>query len=118
MYGGYEFSELSVILLVLPVAVMLIVAAINSDTINNFILKTKGTDKLDSPVSNKEAWEAGFKLFYTLLCFSVLILFFLNTAHSIVNGQWFRNFFRYLFLATLIGAFFYVIWRIGEYLKD
>lgn len=118
MYGFFEFQELIVILITIPVLVMLIVAAINSDTINNFVLKTKGTDKTDSPISNKEAWEAGFKLFYTLLCFSILILFFLHTSHSIVKGQWFRNFFKYAFLASLIAACFYVIWRIGEYLND
>jgi len=102
MYIGYSFQEITILLLAIPLLVMLIVAMLNFDTINNFILKTEGSNKLNSVISNKEAWQAGFTMFYTLLWFSVLTIIFLYIYDSITEGQWFINIFRYIFLIVLV----------------
>ncbi len=111
MYNGYSFQEIIVLLLATPVFLMVLVAFLNVDGINNLVLKTSGTSRLNSFMPNKEAWQAGFKVFYTLLCLSVLTILILYTHDSITEGQWFKDFFRWIFLIILAGSGISIIYR-------
>lgn len=117
MYNGYSFQEIIALLLATPVLLMVLIAFLNSDGINNLILKTNGTSKLNSFMSNKEAWEAGFKVFHTLLAISVLTILFLYTHDSITEGQWFKNFFRWIFIIILVGGGISIFYRVITYLS-
>jgi hypothetical protein len=117
MYNGYSFQEIIALLLATPVLLMVLVAVFNSDGLNNLILKTSGSNRLDSSISNKEAWQAGFKVFYTLLCLSVLTILFLYTHDSMVEGQWFKNFFRWIFIIILVGGGISIFYRVITYLS-
>ena len=116
MYNGYSFREIIFLLLTLPVLFMVLVAVFNSDGLNNLILKTSGSNRLDSLISNKEAWQAGFKVFYTLLCFSVLTILILYTHDSITEEQLFKNFFRWIFLIILAVSGISILYRAITYL--
>jgi len=82
MYNGYSFQEIIVLLLATPVFLMVLVAFLNVDGINNLVLKTSGT--------------------------SILILY---THDSITEGQWFKDFFRWIFLIILAGSGISIIYR-------
>ena len=117
MYSGFSFQEIIALLLATPFLIMVLIAFLNSDGINNLILKTSGTSKLDSFMPNKEAWSAGFKVFYTLLAISVLTILCIYTHDSLVDGQWFKNFFRWVFLIILVGAGISILYRAITYLS-
>jgi len=104
MYIGFSFQEIIVLLITTPLLIMVLVAVVNSDGLNNLILKTTGSSKLDSAISNKESWQAGFKIFYTLLSLSVLTILCLYTHDSLVDGQWFKNFFKWIFIIIFLGG--------------
>ena len=100
MIFGYTFSEILVVFIIMPIAFMLIIAAMDFDIINNRITKSSISKNTASFVPNAIAWKAGFKVFYHLIILVIPIFFILNSIDGIKEEEWFLNILRYIFIAV------------------
>lgn len=111
MYFGYTFIEIIILYLAIDLLLSVLIAFLDIELLNNFILKTKGENKVNSIISNKEGWKAGYKVFKFLLVLGILGLLFLFTYTSIEKEEWLINFFKIIFLLILGYSFFKILFK-------
>ncbi len=118
MEHEFSFQEISLLLLALPVLALSVIAFLDIDAVNNAILKKRGTNAYDPWISNKEAWKAGLKAFYTLTSLSAISILSLYTYHSITDGQWFKNFLKWIFLIILATTWVSIAYRAIQHMAS
>jgi hypothetical protein len=115
MLRNFSIQEIIIIFTSVPIITLLLIAMLNQDWLNNLILKTKGTNHLDSWIANKEAWKAGLKVFWVLLAYSILAISFIYTRDNITPTKHYLNFFRWAFILIQLVIAVIILIRVVKY---